>query len=139
MIWQGRYGLPFAAGLTLISGLALDGGHPRTAGRGAASCHRLCLTCDGARGGHRGHLLAREMANSVSLADSAWLAPHAAPLVTTLVVAAWLVWTFALSTADSSVPPASRPPDAPNHDASASGRSRTCLATVAAPTTSLLI
>ena len=112
VIWQGRYGLPFAAGLTLISGLALDdaGIAPREGARlRVIGCALLAM----AHAVGIVHVLAREMANSVSLADSAWLAPHAA-IVTTLVVAAWLVWTFALSTADSSVPPA--PPDAPNHD-----------------------
>ncbi len=112
VIWQGRYGLPFAAGLTLLSGLALDdaGTAPREGVRlRVIGCALLAM----AHAVGIVHVLAGERGRPVSVADSAWLAPPAA-IVTMLVIVGWLVWTLAMSSPSSSVP-TSRP-DAPNHD-----------------------
>lgn len=98
VIWQGRYGLPFAAGLTVLCGAALD-----RAGFAAREGVRLrAIGCAVLAVAHTigiVHVLNGEHDDPVSVADEAWLAPHPA-LVVSLLVAGWVLWTVALARVD---------------------------------------
>ena len=84
VIWQGRYGLPLAAGFVVIAGLVLDGARRRPslglllAGGGAlAAGTAACLI----------KVVRDELAREISATDGAWLAPPAWVIVVAVVIA----------------------------------------------------
>ncbi|MEP7090778.1 MAG: DUF2142 domain-containing protein [Nocardioidaceae bacterium] len=89
-IWQGRYGLPYFLGLSLLAGLALDQGRPRDRRVvpvvGACWLALLVAQVVGAL-----HVLSGELARSPLAHSSAWLRPHPW-MVTALMSAGFLVW-----------------------------------------------
>lgn len=91
VIWQGRYGLPFAVGVPLVAGLALDA---RSAARRegprirALAAAMLAL----AHAWAIGHVLVNEVREPVALEDPSWFDPPVA-LVTGLTLAGW--WLLA--------------------------------------------
>lgn len=93
-IWQGRYGLPYAFGVILLAGLALEQSRVehRLVGPALVSA---CLAMSVAHVVGVTNVLVLERANSPSAGGPDWLMP--APwLVALLMALGWLAWGLAL-------------------------------------------
>jgi hypothetical protein len=100
-LWQGRYGIPFHMGVTLLAGMALEGRRRAVAGRDRAAwilggvglvvAHALSLV----------HVLLREQRTSPLRDSAAWVSVPAWPVVV-LVAVAFLVWGGAVVVAGDS-------------------------------------
>lgn len=101
-IWQGRYGLPFASGVMLLAGLALEECRFRhRLAKPALLAGWLCLVVAHAVGVT--HVLVGERLNSPLAGDPTWLMPQAWILVL-LTVLGLLAWAAAVGWFHRSIP-----------------------------------
>lgn len=93
VIWQGRYGLPFAVGFLIIAGIILDRSQRQqsfvvvaTAGVGLTAASVACLS----------KITHDELSRSASSEDAAWMPLPMWLLIVgaTVVHVMWLIWVF---------------------------------------------
>lgn len=112
-VWQGRYGLPFVAGLTVLAGIALDrAGAGRLTRRVAAP---LAVAYIVAQTTGIGFVLHRELGNPVSTGDPGWLQPSTLVVVLLgivgwALVAVTVLWGSPVIDRKSAVSPGLRGP-----------------------------